>query len=68
MKIEIYKNGEILNVEDISITKLENTVFQLGEKLNKIGNIDFSVIKTLVGSGILLEKAFDDQLLDEKNN
>lgn len=66
MKIEIYRNDELLNIENLSITKLENVVFQLGEKLNEIGNLDFSSIKTLIGNSVLLEKAFDDQLIEEK--
>ena len=68
MKIEIYKNDELLNVEYLSVTRLENAVFQLGENLNRIGNIDFSSIRNLIGNEILLEKAFNDQLLEEKNN
>jgi hypothetical protein len=64
MKLEIYKDGERLDFENISITRYENKVFQLGEKINDM-TIDFSSIHELTGDKDVLEKAFIHELEEQ---
>ena len=64
MKIEIYENNERLDFENISITRYENKVFQLGEKIKDI-TIDFSSIHELTGDKDVLEKAFIHELEEQ---
>ena len=64
MKLEIYKDGERLDFENISITRYENKVFQLGEKINDM-TIDFSSIHELTGNKDVLEKAFIHELEEQ---
>ena len=49
MNMEVYQDGERLDLENISITRYENKVFQLGEKLNEI-ELDYSFISLLKGN------------------
>lgn len=64
MKIEIYENNERLDFENISITRYENKVFQLGEKLKDM-TIDFSSIHELTGDKDVLERAFIHELNEQ---
>ena len=64
MNIEIYENNELLDFENISITRYENKVFQLGEKLKDM-TIDFSSIHELTGDKDILEKAFIHELEEQ---
>jgi hypothetical protein len=64
MKLEIYENNERLDFENISITRYENKVFQLGEKLKDM-TIDFSSIQQLKGNKDVLEKAFIHELYEQ---
>jgi hypothetical protein len=64
MKLEIYEYDVRLDFENISITRYENKVFQLGEKLKDI-TIDFSSIHELTGNKDVLEKAFIDELNEQ---
>jgi hypothetical protein len=64
MKLEIYKDGERLDFENISITRYENKVFQLGEQLKDM-TIDFSSIHELTGNKDVLEKAFIHELEEQ---
>ena len=64
MNIEIYENDVRLDFENISITRYENKVFQLGEKIKDI-TIDFSSIHELTGNKDVLEKAFIHELNEQ---
>jgi hypothetical protein len=62
--MEIYKDGERLDLENVSITRYENKIFELGEKFYKT-ELDFSSIKELKGDKVLLEKAFLDEFIEQ---
>lgn len=64
MKLEVYKDGERLDFENISITRYENKVFQLGEQLQDM-KIDFSSIHELTGNKDVLEMAFIHELEEQ---
>jgi hypothetical protein len=64
MKLEIYKDGERLDFENISITRYENKVFQLGEQLKDM-TIDFNSIHELTGNKDILEMAFIHELEEQ---
>jgi len=64
--MEVYQDGERLDLENISITRYENKVFQLGEQLNEI-ELDFSSISLLKGNKDLLAKAFLDEFVEQVN-
>ena len=66
MNIEVYQDGERLDLENISITRYENKVFQFGEQLNEI-ELDFSSISLLKGNKDLLAKAFLDEFVEQVN-
>jgi hypothetical protein len=66
MNMEVYQDGERLDLENISITRYENKVFQLGEKLNEI-ELDYSSISLLKGNKDLLAKAFLDEFVEQVN-
>ena len=66
MNMEVYQDGERLDLENISITRYENKVFQLGEQLNEI-ELDFSSISLLKGNKDLLAKAFLDEFVEQVN-
>lgn len=64
--MEIYKDGERLDLENISITKFENKLYGTFEKfVNE--ELDFSNIHILQGDKLLLEKAHLHQLMEELN-
>ena len=58
MNMEVYQDGERLDLETISITRYENKVFQLGEKLNEIEIYISCVQETEVMNG------FPERILD----
>ena len=64
MKLEVYKDGEKLDFENISITRYEIKVFQLGEQLKDM-TIDFSSIHELTGDKDILEKAYIHELEEQ---
>ena len=66
MNMEVYQDGERLDLENISITRYENKVFQLGEQLNEI-EIDFSSISLLKGNKDLLASAFLHEFVEQVN-
>lgn len=66
MNMEVYQDGERLDLENISITRYENKVFQLGEQLNEI-ELDYSSISLLKGNKDLLAKAFLDEFVEQVN-
>ena len=66
MNMEVYQDGERLDLENISITRYENKVFQLGEQLNEI-ELDYSSINLLKGNKDLLAKAFLDEFVEQVN-
>ena len=66
MNIEVYQDGERLDLENISITRYENKVFQLGEQLNEI-ELDFSSISLLKGNKDLLAMSFLDEFVEQVN-
>jgi hypothetical protein len=66
MNMEVYQDGEKLDLENISITRYENKVFQLGEKLNEI-ELDYSSISLLKGNKDLLAMSFLDEFVEQVN-
>jgi hypothetical protein len=66
MNMEVYQDGERLDLENISITRYENKVFQLGEQLNEM-ELDYSSISLLKGNKDLLAKAFLDEFVEQVN-
>jgi hypothetical protein len=66
MNMEVYQDGERLDLENISITRYENKVFQLGEQLNEI-ELDFSSISLLKGNKDLLAMSFLDEFVEQVN-
>ena len=66
MNMEVYQDGERLDLENISITRYENKVFQLAEQLNEI-ELDYSSISLLKGNKDLLAKAFLDEFVEQVN-
>jgi len=63
--MEIYEDGIRLDLENISITRYENKVFQLGEKLNEFEPINFSSIHQLTGNKDILENCFITELNEQ---
>jgi len=66
MKMEIYKDGEMIDLQNVSITKFENKLFQLGQEFYNT-DLNFSSIKQLKGDKDILEKAFLHQFIEELN-
>ena len=65
MNMEIYEDGIRLDLENISITRYENKVFQLGERLNELDPISFSSIHQLTGNKEILESCFIAELNEQ---
>jgi hypothetical protein len=60
MKIEIYKDEELIEMENILITDFGEFVDSQKER-RKDMTIDFSVIKLLQGEKNILEQTFQDE-------
>jgi len=59
--MKIYKDGERLDFENISIVRFKSKIEDQITKLNNI-ELDFSSISKLKGNKDLLELAFQDEL------
>lgn len=64
--MEIYKNGERLDLENVSITRFELKLFELGQKFYDT-DLNFNSLKELKGDKDVLEKAFLHQFIEELN-
>lgn len=60
MKIEIYENEEILNFDNVFITKFEDSIESKMKEINDYV-IDFQSIKELKGEKTLMELAFQHE-------
>lgn len=60
MKIEIYRNEELIEMENILITDFGEFLNSQIERRKDL-KIDFSVIKNLQGEKNILEQAFQDE-------
>lgn len=60
MKIEIYRNEELIEMENILITDFGEFLNSQKDRRRNL-EIDFSVIKTLQGEKNILEQAFQDE-------
>jgi hypothetical protein len=63
MKIEIYRDEKLLNMDDVYITD-----FDEGVESYSAFNLDFSSIGLLKGEKIIIEKAFQDELSELLND
>ncbi len=64
--MEIYKDEERLDFENVSITRFENKLFELGQEFYNT-ELNFNSIKQLKGDKDILEKAFLHQFVEEIN-
>lgn len=64
--MEIYYENQKLNFEDVSITRFELKLFELGQKFYDT-DLNFNSIKELKGDKNILEKAFLHQFIEELN-
>lgn len=64
--MEIYYENQKLNFEDVSITRFELKLFELGQKFYDT-DLNFNSIKELKGDKDILEKAFLHQFIEELN-
>jgi hypothetical protein len=67
MKIEIYKNENRLNIEDVYLKDFAQDVDEI-KKIYKNIDIDFSSISILKGEKIIIEKAFQDEKAEILND
>jgi hypothetical protein len=67
MKIEIYKNENRLNIEDVYLKDFAEDLDEI-KKIYKNIDIDFSDIAILKGEKIIIEKAFQDEKAEILND